>query len=67
MINELGIIGSINNLQDKLIEQQNKTIRESVNREEDIVRVEQEITDSYLNNVEVQQTLTDLELKILEG
>ena len=60
MINELGIIGSINNLQDKLIEQQNKTIRESVNREEDIVRVEQEITDSYLNNVEVQQTLTDL-------
>lgn len=67
MINELGIIGSINNLQNKLIKQQNEAIRESVNREKDIIRVEQEATDSYLNNVEVQQTLTDLELKILEG
>lgn len=67
MINELGIIGSINNLQKKLIKQQNKAIRESADREKDIVRVEQEITDSYLNNVEVQQALTDLELKILEG
>lgn len=67
MINELGIIGSINNLQNKLIKQQNKAIRESADREKDIVRVEQEITDSYLDNVEVQQALTDLELKILEG
>lgn len=67
MINELGIVGSINNLNEKLIQQQNKMIRESVKQEEEIIRVEQEATDSYLNNVEVQQTLTDLELKILGG
>ena len=67
MINELGIVGSINNLNEKLIQQQNKMIRASVKQEEEIIRVEQETTDSYLNNVEVQQTLTDLELKILGG
>lgn len=67
MINKLGIVGNINNLNEKLIQQQNKMIRESVKQEEEIIRVEQEATDSYLNNVEVQQTLTDLELKILGG
>ena len=67
MINELGIIGNIERLQRNIIDHQNKFIQERVDTENAVIDLEQEATDAYLNNVETQQLLTELELMIIGG
>ena len=67
MINELGIIGNIDKIERDIIEHQNRLIRERADTEGAVTILEQEATDFYLNNVEVQQAITELELMIIGG
>lgn len=67
MINELGVIGNIEKLHRDIIEHQNKFVQERADTEEAVTALEQEATDAYLNNIETQQMLTELELMIIGG
>lgn len=67
MINELGITGNIDKLEQDIIIHQNRLVRERADTEEAVVALEQEATDAFLNNIEVQQLITELELMIIEG
>lgn len=67
MINELGITGNIDKLEQDIIIHQNRLVRERATTEEAVVALEQEATDAFLNNIEVQQLITELELMIIEG
>ena len=67
MINELGITGNIDKLEQDIIIHQNRLVRERAVTEEAVIALEQEATDAFLNNIEVQQLITELELMIIEG
>ena len=67
MINELGVIGNIDKIERDIIIHQNRLVRERADTEEAVVALEQEATDAFLNNIEVQQLITELELMIIEG
>lgn len=67
MINELGITGNIDKIEHDIIIHQNRLVRERATTEEAVVALEQEATDAFLNNIEVQQLITELELMIIEG
>ena len=67
MINELGVIGNIDKIEHDIIIHQNRLVRERATTEESVVALEQEATDAFLNNIEVQQLITELELMIIEG
>lgn len=67
MINELGVIGNIDKIEHDIIIHQNRLVRERATTEEAVVALEQEATDAFLNNIEVQQLITELELMIIEG
>lgn len=66
-LNELGIKGNLDKIYNELKNQKNNSILKDSKLNECIVKIEQEATETYLNNVEVQQAITDLELKILGG
>ena len=67
MINELGITGNIDKLEQDIIIHQNRLVRERAVTEEAVIALEQEATDAFLNNIEVQQLITELELMIIGG
>lgn len=60
--NEIGLMGNINVLFERL-NNINSLFLDSV---ETIIKTEQEITENYLDNIEVQQQITEIQLKILE-
>lgn len=66
-LNELGIKGNLDKIYNELKNQKNNSILKDSKLNECIIKIEQEATETYLNNVEVQQAITDLELKILGG
>lgn len=68
---ELGMIGNIKLLFTERNYTNNKVFNETNTREqadrENREAVEQSLTDLYLDGVQAQQDLTDLQLQILEG
>ena len=68
---ELGMIGNIkllfkerNSTNNKVFNEVNdRTVADTENRE----AVEQSLTDLYLDGIQAQQDLTDLQIQILEG
>lgn len=67
--NSLGIQGNLNKAFKQIIEQRNNQINSEADirrtTEEKITLLEQQSTEQYLNNIETQQMLTELELMIL--
>lgn len=61
---ELGIWGNVRLALEELTkEKSDRQAADTENRE----AVEQSLTDQYLDGIQVQQDLTDLQLQILEG
>lgn len=70
-IPKLGIQGNIEEALKRNQQTSNKVFNEEQNREvadtENREAVEQSLTDLYLDGVQAQQDLTDLQIQILEG
>lgn len=66
-LNKLGTKGNLDRIYNELKNQRNNSILKDSKLNECIIKIEQEATETYLNNVEVQQAITDLELKMLGG
>ena len=68
---ELGMIGNIKLLFTERNHTNNKVFNETNDRQtadtENREAVEQSLTDLYLDGVQAQQDLTDLQIQILEG
>ena len=68
---EIGIIGNIKLLFKERNSTNNKVFNETNDRQtadtENREAVEQSLTDLYLDGVQAQQDLTDLQIQILEG
>ena len=68
---ELGMIGNIKLLFNERNSTNNKVFNEANDRQtadtENREAVEQSLTDLYLDGVQAQQDLTDLQIQILEG
>ena len=68
---ELGMIGNIRVLFTERNRTNNKVFNETSDRQaadtENREAVEQSLTDLYLDGVQAQQDLTDLQIQILEG
>ena len=68
---ELGMIGNIKLLFKERNNTNNKVFNETNDRQtadtENREAVEQSLTDLYLDGIQAQQDLTDLQLQILEG
>lgn len=67
----LGIQGNIEEAMKRIQQTSNRIFNEENNRNtadtENREAVEQSLTDLYLDGIQVQQDLTDLQLQILEG
>lgn len=68
---ELGIIGNINLLFKERNSTNNKVFNETNARQiadtENREAVEQSLTDLYLDGIQAQQDITDIQLQLLEG
>ena len=69
--NELGIFGNVKRIFAELTDTNRKAFNETTERTqadtENREAVEQAITDLYLDGVQAQQDITDIQLQILEG
>ena len=68
---EIGLIGNIKLLFAERNSTNNKVFNETSNRQaadtENREAVEQSLTDLYLDGVQAQQDITDIQLQLLEG
>ena len=68
---ELGLIGNIKLLFSERNSTNNKVFNETNDREradtENREAVEQSLTDLYLDGIQAQQDITDIQLQLLEG
>lgn len=69
--NNLGIKGNLEKAFKLIIKQSNNQIQSEQNIREEtevqVIQLEQQATEAYLNNIETQQAITELELMIIGG
>ena len=65
--NSLGIIGNINRLYKELVLLKSSIFTAEQNGIVGRIEMEQSLTDLYLDGVQAQQDITDLQIQILEG